>query len=92
MPLIGLTTSVSAEVASQGIRGNLRCPGIIDTPMHQRLRELIGDDVYDKGVLPQIHLKRAGAPEEIAKTVVSSAPMRAVTSPGPRSPRMVGSP
>jgi len=68
--LIGLTTSVSAEVASQGIRGNLRCPGIIDTPMHQRLRGLIGDDVYDKGVLPQVRLKRAGAPEEIAKAVV----------------------
>lgn len=68
--LIGLTTCVSAEVASQGIRVNLVCPGIIDTPMHQRLRGLIGDDIYDKGVLPQVHLRRAGRPEEIAQAVV----------------------
>jgi len=68
--LIGLTTSVSAEVASQGIRVNLVCPGVIDTPMHQRLRGLIGDDIYDKGVLPQVHVQRAGQPEEIAQAVV----------------------
>jgi NAD(P)-dependent dehydrogenase (short-subunit alcohol dehydrogenase family) len=68
--LIGLTTSVSAEVASQGIRVNLVCPGIIDTPMHQRLRGLVGDDLYDKGILPQVHLQRAGRPEEIANAIV----------------------
>ncbi len=68
--LIGLTTSVSAELASQGIRVNLVCPGIIDTPMHQRLRQEIGDAVYDEGVLPSVHLKRAGQPKEIADAIV----------------------
>jgi len=68
--LIGLTTSVSAELASQGIRVNLVCPGIVDTPMHQRLRQDIGDAVYDQGVLPSVHLKRAGQPEEIARAIV----------------------
>ena len=68
--LIGLTTSVSAELASQGIRVNLVCPGIVDTPMHQRLRRDIGDAVYDEGVLPSVHLKRAGQPEEIAQAIV----------------------
>jgi NAD(P)-dependent dehydrogenase (short-subunit alcohol dehydrogenase family) len=68
--LIGLTTSVSAELASQGIRVNLVCPGIVDTPMHQRLRQEIGDAVYDQGVLPSVHLKRAGQPEEIARAIV----------------------
>lgn len=68
--LIGLTTSVSAELASQGIRVNLVCPGIIETPMHQRLRQDIGDAVYDQGVLPSVHLKRAGQPEEIARAIV----------------------
>jgi NAD(P)-dependent dehydrogenase (short-subunit alcohol dehydrogenase family) len=68
--LIGLTTSVSAELAAQGIRVNLVCPGIIDTPMHQRARKLLGDDIYDQGVLPSVHLKRAGQPEEIARAIV----------------------
>ncbi|WP_206212394.1 SDR family NAD(P)-dependent oxidoreductase [Wenzhouxiangella sp. XN79A] len=68
--LIGLTTSVSAELASQGIRVNLVCPGIVDTPMHQRLRQDIGDEVYDQGVLPSVHLERAGQPEEIAQAIV----------------------
>lgn len=68
--LIGLTTSVSAELAPQGIRVNLVCPGIIDTPMHHRARQLFGDEVYDTAVLPSIHLQRAGRPEEIARSIV----------------------
>ncbi|WP_339610968.1 glucose 1-dehydrogenase [uncultured Planktosalinus sp.] len=68
--LIGLTTSVSAELAPQGIRVNLLCPGAIVTPMHQRLRGIVGDDLYDKNLLPTVHLRRAGLPEEMAKTIV----------------------
>ena len=68
--LIGLTSSVSAELASQGIRVNLVCPGVIDTPMHRRLREEIGDEIYDQGLLPNVHLQRAGQPEEIARAIV----------------------
>lgn len=68
--LIGLTTSVSAELAPQGIRVNLVCPGFVDTPMHRRARGIIGDDIYDKGVLPSVHLRRAGHPEEIARAIV----------------------
>jgi NAD(P)-dependent dehydrogenase (short-subunit alcohol dehydrogenase family) len=68
--LIGLTTSASAELASQGIRVNLVCPGIVDTPMHRRLRSDIGDAVYDEYALPSVHLRRAGQPEEIAQAIV----------------------
>lgn len=68
--LIGLTSSASAELAPQGIRVNVVCPGFIDTPMHQRARGILGDDIYDKGVLPQVHLRRAGRPEEIAQTIL----------------------
>jgi NAD(P)-dependent dehydrogenase (short-subunit alcohol dehydrogenase family) len=68
--LIGLTTSVSAELAPQGIRVNLVCPGIIDTPMHHRARKLLGDEVYDTAVIPSLHLRRAGRPEEIARSIV----------------------
>ncbi len=68
--LIGLTSSVSAELAPKGIRVNLLCPGITDTPMHHRLRGIVGDDLYDKGLLPTVHLQRIGQPEEVAKAIV----------------------
>jgi NAD(P)-dependent dehydrogenase (short-subunit alcohol dehydrogenase family) len=68
--LIGLTTSVSAELASQGIRVNLVCPGIIETPMHRRLRGVVGDELYDTAVIPKVHLRRAGRSEEIAQSIV----------------------
>ena len=68
--LVGLTTSASAELAPQGIRVNIVCPGIIDTPMHQRLRKDIGDAIYDDVVLPKVHARRAGRPEEIAASIV----------------------
>lgn len=68
--LVGLTSCVSAELAPQGIRVNLVCPGIIDTPMHQRARGLLGDAVYDELIETRIHLRRAGKPEEIARSIV----------------------
>ena len=68
--LIGLTSSVSAELAPEGIRVNLICPGFIDTPMHQRGRQLLGDAIYDQKLLPRVHLRRAGGPDEIAKAIV----------------------
>jgi NAD(P)-dependent dehydrogenase (short-subunit alcohol dehydrogenase family) len=68
--LIGLTTSASAELASQGIRVNLLCPGIIATPMNQRLRGLLGDALYDEHVMPQVHVRRMGRPEEMARAIL----------------------
>ncbi len=68
--LIGLTSSVSAELGPKGIRVNLLCPGVTVTPMHERLRSIVGDDLYDKGILPTVHLQRAGLPEEMAKAIV----------------------
>jgi NAD(P)-dependent dehydrogenase (short-subunit alcohol dehydrogenase family) len=68
--LVGLTSSVSAELAPQGIRVNLVCPGIIDTPMHHRARGLLGDAIYDELIATRIHLRRAGQPEEIARSIV----------------------
>jgi NAD(P)-dependent dehydrogenase (short-subunit alcohol dehydrogenase family) len=68
--LIGLTTSVSAELAPQGIRVNIVCPGIIVTPMHQRARGLLGDALYDAVLQQRVHTRRAGQPEEIARTIL----------------------
>jgi len=49
---------------------NLVCPGFIDTPMHHRLRGIVGDDLFDKVLIPRVHTRRAGRPEEIAQTIV----------------------
>lgn len=68
--LVGLTTSASAELAPHGVRVNIVCPGVIDTPMHQRIRTVVGDALFDDAILSRVHLRRAGQPEEIAKTIV----------------------
>ena len=67
---VGLTTSASAELAPQGIRVNIVCPGITATPMHDRIREVIGDEMFDSIIQGSIHLGRKGHPEEIAETIV----------------------
>lgn len=66
---IGLTSSASAELAPQGIRVNLVCRGIIDTPLHRRARTKFGDAAYDDLIESRIHLKRAGQPDEIARAI-----------------------
>jgi len=66
---VGLTTSVSAELASQNIRVNIVCPGFVDTPMHSRFRKIVGDELVDE-FIQKVHQKRAGLPEEIANTIL----------------------
>jgi NAD(P)-dependent dehydrogenase (short-subunit alcohol dehydrogenase family) len=66
---VALTSSASAELAPRGIRVNIVCPGVIDTPMHRRLRGTFGDEAYDE-ILSHVHERRAGRPEEIASTIV----------------------
>lgn len=68
--LVGLTSSASAELAPQGIRVNIVCPGITDTPMHHRGREVLGDQVYDQLLQQRVHTRRAGRPEEIAAAIL----------------------
>ncbi len=67
---VGLTTSASAELASQGIRVNIVCPGLIDTPMHHRLRGIVGDEMVDNILQGSVHQQRAGRPEEIAGSIL----------------------
>jgi NAD(P)-dependent dehydrogenase (short-subunit alcohol dehydrogenase family) len=67
--MVGLTSSVSAELAPQGIRVNIVCPGFIVTPMHHRVREVVGDERIEEFV-EKVHQQRAGKPEEIASTIV----------------------
>lgn len=67
---VGLTTSASAELAARGIRVNIVCPGLIDTPMHHRLRGIVGDEMVDDILQGKVHQQRAGRPEEIASCIL----------------------
>ena len=65
--VIGLTKSAAVEFATQGVRINVVCPGVIDTPMNEEIRaEESGRDILN-GLQP---MKRTGRPEEIAGAVL----------------------
>ena len=67
--VIGLTKTAALEASPQGIRVNAVCPGFVETPMAQRSRAIVGDEVY-AGVRELHALKRLGEAEEIAETIV----------------------
>ena len=66
--VVGLTKAAALEYARDGIRVNAVCPGIIDTPMIQRL--IAGREADDEGPISSLQpVGRLGAPEEIAESV-----------------------
>ena len=65
--VIGLTKSAALEYAADGIRVNAVCPGIIDTPMMDRLVE--GRDDYAASIPTRQPIGRKGTPDEIAEAV-----------------------
>lgn len=67
--VIGLTKSAALEYASQGIRVNSICPGIIHTPMLDGMMEGGQQDVLD-AMLQTVPIGRLGRPEEIASAVL----------------------
>ena len=65
--VVGLTKSAALEYAKDGIRVNAVCPGIIDTPMMDRLVE--GRDEYAATIPTRQPIGRKGRPDEIAEAV-----------------------
>lgn len=73
--LLSITRSLAFEFASQGLRVNAVCPGIIDTPMQEQLlRSLVesrrsNETELNVMRLSAIPLRRAGKPEEVAEAI-----------------------
>ena len=66
--MIGLTKSAALDYASQNIRINAVCPGIIETTMMQRFTG--GTPEGRERVIAQEPVGRMGTPEEIGAAVV----------------------
>ena len=64
--LIGLTKALAKEVGPAGVRVNCVCPGVIRTPMNDRLTVEEAEDL-----MASIPLDRFGTPEEVASCEAS---------------------
>lgn len=67
--VIGLTKSAALEYAAQGIRINSICPGIIHTPMVDKMMAGGQQDILD-AMIAAVPAKRLGQPKEIADAVL----------------------
>jgi NAD(P)-dependent dehydrogenase (short-subunit alcohol dehydrogenase family) len=66
--LVGLTRSAALDYASENVRINAICPGIVDTPMMDRVTG--GTPNGRAAVITMEPIGRMGRPEEIADTVL----------------------
>ncbi|WP_046734367.1 glucose 1-dehydrogenase [Streptomyces humi] len=66
--VLGLTKSAALEYAARGIRINAVCPGIIATPMVERMTTTDAEAM--DALLAQQPIARLGRPEEIAEAVL----------------------
>lgn len=71
--VIGLTKSAALEYSKSGIRINVVCPGMIDTPMLERVMNNISPSNIEpvkQHFENNIPLSRIGKPEEVADAVL----------------------
>lgn len=61
-----LTKNIALDYGPSGIRANAICPGFIDTPMMDAIRELPGMEDPVRSITEEHALQRRGRPEEIA--------------------------
>lgn len=65
--ILGLTRSVAFDYGARGIRCNVVCPGLTETPA---TRDVIGDPERKAWLTSKILLGRIGRPEDIANAVL----------------------
>ena len=70
--VIGLTRSIAADFAGQGVRCNAICPGAVATPsLAERMAALPGDpEVVRRSFVERQPMGRLGAPREVADLAV----------------------
>lgn len=69
--VIGLTRSIAADFAGQGVRCNAICPGTVDTPSLQERMQSQGDYALAReAFINRQPMGRLGAPEEVANLAV----------------------
>ncbi|MBU6424176.1 MAG: SDR family oxidoreductase [Chloroflexota bacterium] len=73
--IIGLTKTAAIEVSKKGVRVNAVAPGIIKTPMIDRVTK--GDPQAEAGMVELEPVGRLGTPDEIANAVLWLASDRA---------------
>ena len=75
--VIGLTRAMAATYAKKGIRCNVVCPGLIETPMSRRAQ----DDAWIRARLPELQplTRDFGRPEDVAQAAVYLATASFVT-------------
>jgi len=66
--IVGLTKTAALEYATQGIRINAVCPGVIRTEMIDRITG--GDPATEAQFMEMEPVKRMGTPEEVANAVL----------------------
>ena len=66
--VIGLTKNAALEFADKNVRVNAVCPGVIHTPMIDRLTH--GEDQAERAIAEGAPMGRMGTAEEIARTAL----------------------
>jgi NAD(P)-dependent dehydrogenase (short-subunit alcohol dehydrogenase family) len=68
--VIGFTKSAALEYATRGIRVNAVCPGMIQTPMSEKMIAEGQGEELEKMMKTCVPMQRLGRPEEIADAVL----------------------